>query len=212
MLSLVRTYLKRYREVSKNECTEYVMIFHNHGHEAGASVYHPHSQLISTPILPPFISRNFNGAYEFYKKNNKYVFGLMIDWEKEQNKRIVFENEFFIALCPFASLFPYQVLILPKNREAHFDQLNEEAELPFAEALSTVFKKIKVGLGNPSFNYFIHSAPVGGSMKDLHEFYTWHVEIVPKFSTAAGFELATGIDINVIDPDNAAEKLRCAQI
>lgn len=212
MLSLIRTYLKRYREVSKNECTEYVMIFHNQGHEAGASVYHPHSQLISTPILPPFISRTFHGAYEFYKKNNKHVFGVMIDWEKEQKKRIVFENEFFVALCPFASLFPYQVLILPKDREAHFSQLNEEAELPFAEALSTVLKKIKKGLDNPSFNYFIHSAPVGGALKDLHEFYTWHVEIMPKFSTAAGFEIATGVDINVIDPDKAAELLREANV
>lgn len=208
MLSLVRTYLKRYREVSKEDCIEYIMIFHNQGHEAGGSVYHPHSQLISTPILPPFISRIFHGAHDFYKKNNKHVFGLMIDWEKEQGKRIIFENEFFIAFCPFASLFPYQVLILPKNREAHFSQISEEAERPFAEAMSTVLKKINKGLDNPSFNYFIHSAPVGGALKDLHEFYTWHVEIMPKFSTAAGFEIATGIDINVIDPDKAAELFR----
>ena len=136
----------------------------------------------------------------------------MIDWEKEQNKRIIFENEFFIAFCPFASLFPYQVMILPKDREAHFDRLQEEAELPFAQALSTVLKKIKVALDNPSFNYFIHSAPVGGMLKNLHEFYTWHVEILPKFSTAAGFEIATGIDINVIDPDKAAELLINAKI
>ena len=70
ILGVVRVYLKRYREVSKMQCGEYIMIFHNQGHEAGASVFHPHSQLISTPILPPFISRIFNGAYNFYKKND----------------------------------------------------------------------------------------------------------------------------------------------
>jgi len=208
MHSLVSAYLKRYREVSKMQCGEYIMIFHNHGHESGASVYHPHSQLISTPIMPPFLARVFHGAYDFYKKNNKHVFNLMIDWEKEQNKRIIFENEFFIAFCPFASLFPYQVMILPKNGEAHFDQLQEETELPFAQALLTVLKKIKIALDDPSCIYFIHSAPVGGELKNLHEFYTWHVEIIPKFSVAGGFEIATGMDINVVDPDKAAELLR----
>jgi UDPglucose--hexose-1-phosphate uridylyltransferase len=212
MLGLVKSYLKRYKEVSKTQCGEYIMIFHNQGHEAGASVYHTHSQLISTPIMPPFISRIFHGAQKFYKENKKHVFSLMVDWEKEQNKRIIFENEFFIAFCPFVSLFPYQVLILPKDREAHFDQLREEAELPFAETLLTVLKKIKVALNDPSFNYFIHSAPVGGKLKGLHEFYAWHVEILPKFSTAAGFEIATGVDINVIDPDKAAELLRNSKI
>lgn len=212
MLSLIRVYLKRYREVSQMQCGEYIMIFHNQGHEAGGSIYHPHSQLISTPIMPPLISRIFHGAYEFYKQNNKHAFDLMIEWEKEQNKRVVFENDFFIAFCPFVSLFPYQIMIFPKNRKAYFDQLRQEAELPLAQALITVLKKIKIGLDNPSFNYFIHSAPVGGALKDLHEFFTWHIEILPKFSTAAGFEMATGIDINVVDPDHAAELLRSANV
>ncbi len=203
-----RVYKKRYLEMAQmSECIAYVMIFHNFGYEAGASIYHPHTQMISMPILPPHIFRSLAGAERFYKKNNKKVYDVMLDWEMEQKKRIVFENDHFVALCPFASHEPYEVRIFPKDSSARFENMSVEQEIAFADALRQVLRKIKNGLNNPPFNFFIHTSPVATTL-NVDDFYTWHLEITPKSKIVSGFELGTGIDINVVDPDDAAKLLR----
>ena len=73
-----------------------------------------------------------------------------------------------------------------------------------------VLKKMRKVLNDPAYNFFIHTSPVETALENIHEFYSWHIEIVPKFSIAAGFELGTGVDINTVDPDRAAEELRNA--
>jgi len=210
MRTVIRAYKKHFKEVADENCGKYTMIFNNYGKEGGASIYHPHSQIMSMPILPPYVARILYGAKRFYEENNKKVFSVVIDWERSEKKRIIYENELFVAFCPFASRFPYQVLILPKNGEAHFDQITEEGEDYFAQALLAVLKKIKIALGDPAYNFFIHTSPAKDVLPEIHEFYSWHMEILPKFSMAAGFEIATQVDINVVDPDTAAEKLRNA--
>ena len=212
LVNVIRVYKKRYQEVaSVSECIEYVMIFHNHGPEAGASIYHPHSQMISLPILPPDVSRSVNGSLDFYKKNKKKVYDLIIEWERKENKRIIYENEFFIAFCPFVSKTPYEVRIFSKDSHAHFEKMPDEMDKYLADALSATLKKMNKVLKEPPYNFFIHTAPVKeNQFENFHEFYHWHVEILPKLSIFAGFELGTGVDINVVDPDKAAEELRNA--
>ncbi|MEK7579878.1 MAG: DUF4931 domain-containing protein [Patescibacteria group bacterium] len=208
----IKVYKKRYQEMAQtSECVEYVMIFHNYGHEAGASMYHPHSQIISMPILPPDVSRSIFGSHSFYEKNGKKVYDVIIQWEREEDKRIVYENDFFVAFCPFVSKLPYEVRIFSKDSHAHFEKMPDELDRYLADALLAVLKKIKMALGNPPFNFFIHTAPVKeNGFKNFHQFYHWHIEIFPKLSILAGFELGTGMDINVINPDEAAKVLRNA--
>ena len=211
LIDAIRIYKKRYQEMSKSsECIEYVTIFHNHGREAGASIYHPHSQMISLPILPPDVSRSIYGSLNFYKENKKKVYDVIIDWERGEKKRIVYENDFFIAFCPFVSKTPYEVRIFSKDSHAHFEKMPDEMDKYLADTLSNVLKKINKALNGPPYNFFIHTAPVKEKYGDMHEFYHWHVEILPKLSISAGFELGTGMDINVVDPDKAAEELRNA--
>ncbi len=211
LVDVVRVYKKRYREMAQaSECVEYVTIFHNHGREAGASIYHPHSQMISLPILPPDISRSINGSLDFHKKNKKKVYDLIIEWERSEKKRIIYENDFFIVFCPFVSKAPYEVRIFSKDSHAHFEKMPDELDKFLAEALSAILNKINKVLNDPPYNFFIHTAPVKEKYGDMHEFYHWHVEILPKLSILAGFELGTGVDINVVDPDKAAEELRNA--
>lgn len=209
LIDVIRVYKKRYREmVQASECVEYVMIFHNHGLEAGASIYHPHSQMISLPILPPDVSRSIYGSLNFYKENKKKVYDVIIEWEMSDKKRIVYENDFFIAFCPFVSKTPYEVRIFSKDSHAHFEKMPDELDKYLADAISVVLKKIGKALNVPPYNFFIHTAPVKEKYGDMHEFYHWHIEILPKLSISAGFELGTGVDINVVDPDTAAEELR----
>lgn len=207
----IRVYKRRYGQIAETGgCTEYIMIFHNFGIEAGASIYHPHSQIISLPIIPPDVSRSLNGSHDFYRQNKKRVYDVMIEWEKKQNKRIVYENDFFIAFCPFVSKTPYEVRIFSKESHAHFEKMPDELDEHLADALLAILKKVKKALNSPPYNFFIHTAPVETADNNIHEYYHWHIEILPKLKMTAGFELGTGIEINVVDPDRAAEELRNA--
>ena len=135
----------------------------------------------------------------------------MIAWEVQKGKRIVYENEKFIAFCPFVSRTPYEVRIFPKKSNPGFHHV-EDADMPLlADVLNTVLKKIRVLLDDPDYNFFIHTAPVSGDVFVEYDFYHWHLEILPRLSKIAGFELGTHIYINTVDPDEAAEKLRNAK-
>lgn len=209
--SLIKVYKKRYNEIVENGggCIQHIMIFHNFGSGVGGSLYHPHSQIVSMPILPPDIARSLRGSAKFYKENNKRIYDLIIKWELEQSKRIVYENDFFIAFCPFVSKYPYEIRIFPKDSHAHFEQMPDALDKYLAEMMSTVFRKIKKALDNPHYNFFVHTALVKENPESkFHEFYTWHLEIIPKVSIIGGFELGTGVYVNTVDPDEAAKLLK----
>lgn len=209
---VLQAYRDRYLEIAKHECGDYIQIFHNHGKKAGASIPHPHSQILSTPILPPVVARSINGSAHFYHENKKKVHDVIIDWEKEQKKRIIFENKLFIAFCPFSSKRPYEVRLFPKISNARFETTDEAGLEKCAEALNFCLSRLKkVFNGDLNFNFFIHTAPVRESAElPTSEFYHWHLEILPHYSNLAGFDFSTGIIVNVIDPDKAAEELRKA--
>lgn len=210
-IKAVKVYKRRFQEIaSGGGCIDYVMVFHNFGREAGASIYHPHSQIISLPVLPPDVSRSYYGSLKFYQDTKKRVYDLVIDWEKEEKKRIVYENDNFIAFCPFVSKKPYEVRIFSKESHAHFERMPDELDADLADILLNVLKKIRKALDSPPYNFFIHTAPVETNSGKIHEFYSWHIEILPKSSVSGGFELGTGIDINIVDPDEAAKELRDA--
>lgn len=203
-------YRDRYLEISKYECGEYIQIFNNSGAKAGATVEHPHSQILSTPVLPPVVARSLRGSADFYKKNRKKVHEVILEWEMGQKKRIVFENNLFVCFCPFSSKRPYEVRIFPKIGCARFELTDDIFLNGCAEALNFCLNRLKKILGGKlDYNFFIHTAPVHESAEPLcSEFYRWHLEIVPHYSILAGFDYSTGIIVNVIDPDKAAKEIR----
>ena len=133
---------------------------------------------------------------------------MLMKWEKEHGHRIIYENDLFLAFCPFVSKTPYEIRIFSRDSHAHFEKMPDEFDKYLADVLLTILKKIKKALGNPPYNLFIHTAPAETDMESVHEFYSWHIEILPKAKVAAGFEMGTGVDINVVDPDDAAKLLR----
>ena len=202
---VIDVYQSRYLSLMKEKFVNYVSIFHNHGREAGASIAHPHSQIIAIPIMDPDIQSGLNHSREFFKKNKKCVHCLMSQWDIKNKARIVFENDDFVALCPFASRMAFEVVVAPKEHSAYFERITEKQKWAFAETIQIVTHKLCKGLNNPSYNFFIHTAPCDGKNYD---FYHWHLCILPKTSTWAGFELCTGIEISTIEPEKAAEYLR----
>ncbi|MEX2090884.1 MAG: HIT domain-containing protein [Candidatus Paceibacterota bacterium] len=206
IVEVLTVYRERYREISKDECGEYILIFHNRGPAAGATIYHNHSQILSTPIMPPDILRSIKGSESYYKEHGKRVHEEMLQWEIKEGKRIIYDDGHFIAFCPFVSKVPYEIRIFPKKFNPRFEMITDEEIGALANTLDSVLKKMDKALDEPDFNFYIHTAPVRKNHHD--EFYHWHIEVVPRLSIVGGLELGTDIYVNVIDPDDAAELLR----
>lgn len=196
----------RYLMLYNDTCITYVSIFHNWGPAAGASVYHPHYQLIAIPVLPPDVSHSLDGSLRYFNQHKKCVHCVMIDWEKEQKKRVIFENDGAIAFAPFVSRNPFEIRVFPKKHLPYFENTYDQDIASVVEALRATLKGFKKNLKDPDYNFFIHTAPLKDKEKYSH--YHWHIEVFPKVSTRAGFELGTGVEINNIDPDEAAKVLR----
>ncbi len=209
---ILSIYQERYKAMANYSASRYILIFHNQGAAAGASIPHPHSQIISIPIMPPDAKRSIKGSEDFYEEHGKRVYDVMLEWEIAEKKRIVYENEHFIAFCPFVSQTPYEIRIFPREGHAHFESMPAELLPELSDAMLTVLKKINKTLDAPDFNYFIHTAPADDKDTNIHKFYTWHMEVIPKMKIEGAFELGSGVEVNVIDPDEAAKELRQAQI
>lgn len=198
-------YRERYNILKKEECVKYISIFHNHGQGAGASLTHPHSQLIAIPILPSNIRRSLIGSDSFYKRHGTCVHCRMLAFEIEDKKRVILENAYFIAICPFISRRAYEVRIYPKEHSAHFEDLGDRYVAQLAGIFHEALGKIYKNLDNAPYNFYLHTAPIGGRK---YRGYHWHFEIQPRIEEWAGFELGTGIEISTIEPERSAEILR----
>lgn len=198
-------YQKRYLDLMNKKFVNYVSIFHNHGEGAGASKSHPHSQIITHPIIDPDLNSSLLGSVEYWEKHKKCVHCAMLDFDKKDGQRIIFENEDFLVISPFASRIAFETRIYPKRHSAYFERVKDGEKDSLAEAFKMAFSKLFKALNNPDYNFFLHTAPCDGKNYDH---YHWHFEILPKTSTWAGFELGTGIEISTIEPEKAAEYLR----
>jgi len=195
----------RYLDLMNRKSVNYITIFHNYGKEAGASIAHPHSQLIAIPVISPYIRQELKGAELYYRSNKKCAYCMMAEYESKKRTRIVFENEKFIAHCPFSSRSAFEIWVMPKKHNPYFERITNEDKLELGEALKNALLAIKRTANNPPYNFYIHTSPCDG--KD-YPHYHWHIEILPHTSTWAGFELETGIEISMIEPEKAAKALR----
>lgn len=205
--AVIRAYRERYKVLKDEDCVAYISIFHNHGRGAGASIFHPHSQLVAVPVIPPDVSRSLKGSANYaHTHKNACVHCVMLDFEIKDGKRIVYENDAMVVLCPYVSRSAFEVHIFPKRHNPRFEISQDEDFMYIADALHTTLAKIYKGLNDPDYNFFIHTAPATHTAEFNH--YHWHIEILPKTAVWAGFEISTGIDIAVIAPEKAAELLR----
>lgn len=205
-LQVFQAFRDRYLMLAGDACAAYLSIFHNWGEAAGASIYHPHYQLIALPIVPPDIGHSLSGSMEYFGLHKKCVHCAMLEWEKKEKKRVVCENEAAIAITPFVSRRPFEMRVFPKKHLPYFENTIDADLEGTVDVLREALRRVEHNLGDPDYNFFIHTAPMKNKVD--YEPYHWHVEIIPKVSTPAGFELSTGIDINVVDPDLAAKILR----
>lgn len=197
---------ERYRQIAQDKKIKYISIFHNWGPSAGASIYHPHFQIIAIPVVPPRINHSLIDSKHFWKKHRQCVYCSMNKFEIAQQKRILFQNKKAMALSPFVSVEPFALRIIPLNHMPYFEDTPPSMLNEVAEVLRKSLQILKKKLDDPDYNFFIHTAPT--FKKNSYQYYHWHIEIVPKISISAGFELSTGIEITAIDPDEGIRYLK----
>ncbi|MEM3770416.1 MAG: galactose-1-phosphate uridylyltransferase [Candidatus Bathyarchaeia archaeon] len=202
---VINAYLDRLSELSAKPYVRYVSIFRNHGLEAGASLSHAHSQIIATPFTPKIVREELAASQRYWHRNNSCIFCKIMEKERD-SPRFIMENQDFLAFAPYASVNPLEFWIFPKKHEASPLKLSEKEKENFAKTLKTCLSALKNLLNDPPYNFGFHIA----IEKAASPHYHWHVEVYPKLAIWAGFEKSTGMYINTVSPETAAESLRKA--
>jgi UDPglucose--hexose-1-phosphate uridylyltransferase len=182
-----------------------LVALYNHGKEAGASLAHPHGQIYSTRVVGPVLEEEYRGAETAHRALGACVFCRMIEEESSQDVRVVARAEHFVAIAPYASRQPYECWILPTAHIADFGESAKADAAALGRFLKVVLWKLTSAAGAIPLNWYIHSLP--NAAGDWRESYHWHLEIRPKLTQVASFELATGTYINTLAPEVAAANL-----
>lgn len=204
---VMRAYQERFQALAQDPCVRYISVFHNHGPRAGATIAHPHSQIIALPAIPPDVSRSIAGSRAYFERQGSCVHCAVLAYEREAGERMICENEHAAVFAPFASRAAFELRVMPRMHEARFEATSPECRRGVAEALAAALARLDAGLGGPDYNFFLHTAPLNGASEDAAH-YHWHLEIIPKTAVWAGFEIGTGIEISTIAPEDAAAFLR----
>lgn len=228
---LLTAYRDRMRALyESNARLKYVFVFKNFGPAAGASIAHTHSQVIAMPVVPENVSAEVSNSREFHAKHHRCIFCATIDealtfeatiYDRnsgEIRRRIgvgqyvVERGEKFIAVKPFASRYEWEVHILPLHHQSDFIELADEDRADLARVLRRTMARLDAVIGGAQYNYFLHSVPHDGHQASHAASYHWHLEICPRTSIPTGFELGSGLYVNTISPEEAAQRLREATI
>ncbi len=205
MVEVINAYRDRMTDLLHDVRFRYVLVFKNHGAAAGATLAHPHSQIIALPVVPARIDAELHGAGQYYDYRGRCIYCDILTQEIEDARRLVVQNADFVAFAPFASRFPFEMSIMPRNHDAFFWGLTKHQMQALAEILQDVLRRLKLALKDPPYNYVIHTAPPGYASPER---YHWQVEVMPKLTEAAGFEWGSGFFINPTPPEEAARHLR----
>jgi UDPglucose--hexose-1-phosphate uridylyltransferase len=208
MEEVIRMWRDRHLDLRRDPRLKYILIFKNEGHDAGASLEHSHSQVMAVPMLPKSVEEEIElGLKRYLNQTNHCIFCDMIQQEISEQSRVVLASPRFLAFCPFASRFPFETWIIPRNHEPDFGLLKEEEVKELARVLKNTLGELSEVLNSPPYNLLLHSTPVN---IDIGVSYHWHIEILPRLTKAAGFEYGTDYFINPTPPEMAAESLKTA--
>ena len=203
--SVLRVLKARCTDLSLDSRVANVIIFKNHGADAGTSLEHPHCQLIATPVISSQVRSRLYEALRHYDEFGECIFCSAVQEELQDKSRVIVTTDHFVALEPFASYTPFCTHIYPRRHMANFADISGEEISDLAHVLRVVLAKLYHGLHDPDFNFTIRSAPAECSGV---KYYHWYVSIIPRLTRVAGFELGSGMYINTVLPEAAAEFFR----
>ena len=228
LADVIRKYQSRINDLSGDKRFKYIIVFKNYGEAAGASIEHAHSQIIALPMIPKYVLEELMGTSRYYRQNHRCIYCDLLQQEYQEKARIIAENDAFVSLCPFVSRYPFECWVLPRQHCAKFMSGPIEEYSKLAKILSETLQRIKLCLGDPAYNFYLHIPPVNmdgpqaidqiksheamSAGTDWLKEYHWHFEIVPKLTYDSGFEWGTGFYVVKTSPEKAAAYLRKVQI
>lgn len=201
---IIDCYETRMLDYKNYDFVKAALVFHNYGEEAAATQPHPHSQILALPLIDKEFKAILDNSERHYDNTGECLQCLINRTEKRERKRIVFENEDFIAYVPFAPKFAFEVIITPKRHCPGFENIMEKEKKSLAEAIKKVLLKFCKGLNNPPYNFYLHSAPFDRDYPNFH----WYFVLFPRISIWAGVELGANMEISTMLPEEQAEFLR----
>lgn len=210
---VLRAYRQRIDDLHKDKRMRYVLIFKNHGRLAGASTMaHTHSDLIALPATPIRVKQKLGGAKEYYGYKERCLFCDIMQQEIEMGDRLIFQSDKFVVIAPYASRFPFELLLLPKRHTYAYKLIDEEEITDLAGVLKKVCQTMFDILDDPPYNLILCDSPnllpKANYWSTIKSDFHWHIEITPRLYRTTGFELGTGFYINQIAPEKAAGMLR----
>ncbi len=217
MAKVFMAYRERIRDLMRDPRFRYVLVFKNSGPLAGASLRHSHTQLIATAVTPRLVSLELESARDYYRFKERCLFCDIAKQERHEGVRLVAENEHFVAFCPYASRFPFEVFLMPLKHSHDFTLLDDGSAYHLALIMKDVLSRLRRVHEDPPYNFVLHTSPNtetvprrAGYWGTLPYDYHWHIEIIPRLQQIAGFEWGSGFYINGVEPEVAAAKLRQA--
>lgn len=203
--AVVETHHRRYRDLMARHENAMVILFRNHGERAGTSLVHPHSQIITLGVVPSYIRRREEEAQHYFDEWGRCVFCDILAEERRAGERMVVENESFAAFVPFAAEVPFEIWIMPREHRADFGDVSDREKEDLASTLRDVLGRLSRKLGDPDYNYVVNtSARYRAGEPQLH----WYIQVRPRLTERAGFEIGSGISINPSIPEEDAAFLR----
>jgi UDPglucose--hexose-1-phosphate uridylyltransferase len=203
--AVIETYRRRHRALQQTGPGLIPFIFRNHGAQAGASLPHPHSQIVALPAPPPSMQHREAMAHRHYAEDGRCIYCTILAHEQAAAARVVEATDTFLTFVPYAAEVPFELWIVPRRHAADFGALPDAERADLAATLHRTLRRLHEGLGNPPYNYALHSASTPeDDLPHLH----WYLRIVPRRTVAGGFEWGADVAINPSSPEDDAAFLR----
>ena len=210
---------ERLRDLYRDARMKYVLVFKNHGAAAGATLDHPHTQIIGTPVTPRAIAVELESARQHFHLKERCIFCDLLAQELDSRERLVSLNEHYAVIAPYASRFPFEMTILPRRHGHSFSDEPRSSLTALATTLKDLMKRLESVLRDPPYNFVLHTAPNTETVvrranywNTLPQDWHWHIELLPRLTRVAGFEWGSGFYINPTAPEEAAQFLRDASV
>lgn len=205
MTEMLEVMQDRYLAMGQERGVVSIMPIYNHGAEAGASIEHPHAQIFASGIVANMVGKEIEGAERYFGINGSCVFCDTLTHELKEKIRIIAENQNFVAIAQYAARFPMESWIYPKKHHSQFEKSSKEELADLSGILVDILRRMEKNIPRIPLNWYIHTLPT--TLKESAS-YHWHLEITPRVQNLGGFELGSGVIIDVMSPEDAAEYLR----
>lgn len=217
MLQVIDMYADRMVDLKKDSRFRHVQVFKNHGELAGSYIFHPHSHVLATSIIPQQISIELINSRTHYLQKERCLLCDIVSQETRQNKRVVSITDHFLVIVPFASRLSFETWIIPRRHSPSFEHgLNDAIKKDLADVYLDTMKRIEKVTG--AYSMVIHSCPnprpEGTYEEDqlLQDFFHWHIEILPRDFSSSKFKRQDQFHVSSISPEEAANLLKSEKI